>query len=377
MSQVGSLATNYLFRKASSLNIPLGATFELSPVCNLSCKMCYVRMTRNDVEKLGGERTAEEWLDIARQCKEAGSLYLLLTGGEPFFYKDFKYLFEELTKMGFIISINSNGILIDDEMIEWLKENPPSKINITMYGASNETYKRLCNSSNGYDKVTYAIRKLKEAGITVIINLSLTPYNIEDYDKIREFAEEVDALLRPAAYMFPPIRRDKNSIGKNERFTPQDAAIHTIKAEIDKNGIDAFCKNASMIDNELKMGIEDIEKGIYKDGKVMPCRAGSSSFWINWQGKMTACGMMDEPIATYPFEEGFEISWEKIVEKIKSTKVLKECCNCKYMKVCKPCVAMCVAETGDMNKKPKYICEMNKVIVENSKKICEKNTPNM
>lgn len=369
MSQEGSIITDYLFAKASNLNIPLGATFELSPVCNLNCKMCYVRMTINEVDKLGGEKTADEWLDMARQCKEAGSLYLLLTGGEPFFYKDFKYLFTELSKMGFIISINSNGTLLDDEMIDWLIENPPSKINITMYGASNETYKRLCNSPNGYDKVTYAIRRLKKGGITVVINVSLTPYNVQDYDKISEFAKEVDAILRPASYMFPPIRRDKDSVGKNERFTPKEAGLYDIKTEIDKRGIEQFCENAKKIDNEMQKACENIEKGIYKDGKTIPCRAGRSTFWINWQGKMTACGIMEEPIVTYPFEDGFDVAWKKIVEKVKETKVLKECCNCKYIGICKPCVAMCVAETGDMNGKPEYICEMNKIIVEESKNI--------
>ena len=82
--------SNYLFSKASHMNIPLGATFELSPICNLNCNMCYVRMSKKQVDELGGLKTADEWLDMARQCKEAGSLYLLLTGGEPFFYKDFK-----------------------------------------------------------------------------------------------------------------------------------------------------------------------------------------------------------------------------------------------------------------------------------------------
>lgn len=366
--------TDYLFSKASHMSIPLGATFELSPICNLNCKMCYVRMNKKQVDELGGLKTADEWLDMARQCKEAGSLYLLLTGGEPFFYKDFKYLFTELKKMGFIISINSNGTLLDDDMIDWLIKNPPNKINITMYGASNETYKRLCNSSDGYDKVIYAIRRLKKAGITIVINVSLTPDNIEDYEKILKFSREVDVSLRPTSYMFPPIRRDKDSIGHNSRFSPQQAGINTVKTEIDKKGLDKFCENAKLIQDGIEDACKEIESGIYKDGKPVSCRAGNSIFWINWEGKMTACGMMSEPIVTYPFEEGFKKSWDKVTKKVKEIKVLKECYNCKYNKICRPCLAMCVAETGDMNKKPEYICEMQKTMIKESMKICEQNT---
>ena len=89
---------------------------------------------------------------------------------------------------------------------------------------------------------------------------------------------------------------------------------------------------------------------------------------------MTACGMMSEPIVTYPFEEGFKKSWDKVTKKVKEIKVLKECYNCKYNKICRPCLAMCVAETGDMNKKPEYICEMQKTMIKESMKICEQNT---
>ena len=100
---------DYLFRKASQNRIPLGGTFELSPVCNFSCRMCYVRKTRKELDKEGKkERTAEEWIELGRKCRDAGMLYLLLTGGEPFLYPDFNYLYEILQDMGLVLSINTN-----------------------------------------------------------------------------------------------------------------------------------------------------------------------------------------------------------------------------------------------------------------------------
>lgn len=94
-------------------------------------------------------KTPDFWLELARQAKEQGMLYLLLTGGEPFLYPDFWMLYEELVKMGFVISINSNGSLIDEKIIEKLKKYPPARINITLYGASDETYERLCGIKKG------------------------------------------------------------------------------------------------------------------------------------------------------------------------------------------------------------------------------------
>ena len=113
--------TEYLHRKATRNGIPLSGTFELTPVCNMNCRMCYVRMSKQQQEAIRPLRTAEEWLRLGEEAKKRGLLYLLLTGGEPFSRPDFREILSGLHKMGFIISINSNGTLIDETVVEWLR----------------------------------------------------------------------------------------------------------------------------------------------------------------------------------------------------------------------------------------------------------------
>lgn len=134
--------TQYLFDRASRTLTPLSGTFELSPVCNLACKMCYVRKTPAEVAASPRPPVGLiQWLSIAEQARDAGMLYLLLTGGEPFLWQDFWPLYERLSTMGFLISINSNGTLLDEARVARLAEHPPTRINITLYGAGNETTK--------------------------------------------------------------------------------------------------------------------------------------------------------------------------------------------------------------------------------------------
>ena len=78
---VEPMLTEYLHTKASRLGIPLNGTFELTPLCNMNCRMCYVRMDREQQESIAPLRTAEEWLELGRTAKERGMTYLLLTGG--------------------------------------------------------------------------------------------------------------------------------------------------------------------------------------------------------------------------------------------------------------------------------------------------------
>ena len=108
--------------------------------------------------------------------------------------KNFKELYIELHKMGFCISINSNGTMIDEEVIEWLKKYPPMRINMTLYGASDETYERLCNNPKGFTQVTKALSLLKENNIQVKLNCSVTPYNKDDLRKMMKFAQDKNML---------------------------------------------------------------------------------------------------------------------------------------------------------------------------------------
>ena len=152
--------TQYLFDRASRTLTPLSGTFELSPVCNLACKMCYVRKTPAEVAASPRPPVGLiQWLSIAEQARDAGMLYLLLTGGEPFLWQDFWPLYERLSTMGFLISINSNGTLLDEARVARLAEHPPTRINITLYGAGNETYEALCGRSGMFDRVDRAVRR--------------------------------------------------------------------------------------------------------------------------------------------------------------------------------------------------------------------------
>ncbi|WP_122638485.1 radical SAM protein [Romboutsia sp. Marseille-P6047] len=361
---------NRLFYKASRERTPLNGTFELTPLCNLDCKMCYIKMTKSEMDNVGNLRSNNEWLEIAKQAKEEGLLYLLLTGGEVFSIPNFKDLYLELKNIGFIISINSNGTLINDSTIEWLSKSPPSRINITLYGASNETYEKLCGDSRGFDKVSKAIDMLLEIGVEIKLNCSLTPFNIHDLEEIHKFANEKKLVLQVSSYMYPPVRRDNDSIGSNlGRFTAKEAGINFVKNDILSLGVDDFKAKA----NRCKNGVEFFESryGCTNiNGNTMACRAGKSSFWISWDGKMQCCGMMNYP-ASYPFKNmNFKDAWKQIVKEVDSIRTSIKCLNCSKKFMCISCPAMAVTETGKLDGTPNYVCEMmNEVLKEMERKV--------
>lgn len=135
--------SRYLHEKGKKLGLPVSGTLELTPRCNFNCKMCYVHLTPEEQRQRGSERTLAQWLALAQELREAGTVFLLLTGGEPFLRPDFPALYRALHRMGFVLSINTNGYLLRGTLRELLLEAPPARVNISLYGTDNETYQRF------------------------------------------------------------------------------------------------------------------------------------------------------------------------------------------------------------------------------------------
>ena len=326
----------------------------------MACRMCYVRMDKKQQESIAPLHSCKEWLDLAEQAYKSGTLFILLTGGEPFMHPEFREILAGLQKQGFIVSVNTNGTMIDEQVIEWLKLTPPSRVNITLYGASDETYANLCGKPDGFTRVSKAIHLLKGAGIAVKINISLTPYNAGDLEGIFAFCREQGLIIQATSYMFPPLRRDNTCIGQNDRFTPEEAAYYSAKIESLLNGEQAFLQRAeegrfASIDAALE---EDCARDCDGEGEGMRCRAGKCTGWVTWDGKLLACGMIPDEHAPNVFKIGYMDAWKIVTEKADAIRLPAACRDCSLKDTCKACAAMAYTESGDYQTIPEYRCRM-------------------
>lgn len=353
----------YFYQKAAKNRIPISGTFELTPRCNMNCRMCYIRMTEAELRARGREFTAQEWIAMGRTCAERGMLFLLLTGGEPFLRKDFREIYTGLKELGLLISINTNATLIDEETVHWLAQDPPTKINVTLYGGGNETYRRLCGHPTGFDAATRAIDMMKEAGIFMDINTSFTRYNIADMEAMTAFGKSRGIRVNAATYMFPPVRNAREgAVDEEVRFTPEEAGVARARSEI-----------LTMEPEELERRLCGLHAGQCAESRTddcerttdekMGCMAGRASFWITWDGRMIPCGMLNQPVAR-PFEQGFDPAWQHITEQTDQLFMPPECGACDKRFACTVCGALCVAESGGIShKKPEYLCRQTEVFL--------------
>lgn len=357
--------SKHLHARGAVRGVPVSGTFELTSRCNFQCKMCYVHLTDQQQKSKGQELSKEEWIQIGREAKEAGVVFLLLTGGEPFLRPDFFEIYKELKKMGFLITINTNGSLIRGRLFEELRKDPPARINISLYGGCAETYQNLCGVP-AFEQVVENIEHLQKAGVSVRLNVSLTPYNCGDTESIFTIAKEKNIHMRYSAYMSPPVRVDENKYGtKENRFSPEKAAEYTIKMEKLKYTEEEFQRKAENFLHGVRT--EDEAECEGEAGSKMMCRAGRTSFWITWDGRMLPCGMFSNE-GIYVKEEGFCNAWEKTKKYTSNIRLPKECIGCDKKNVCSVCAAMCQSETGEFYKRPDYVCRMTEALCKDYRK---------
>ena len=345
------LWATYIQQKGAALGLPLAGNFELTPRCNFSCKMCYVheQVAKNE------ELSAAEWIALGKQARDRGMLFLLLTGGEPLIRDDFQEIYHELKRLGLMVSINTNASLIDDHMVDFFRKDPPTRLNITLYGGSDDTYERLCGVRM-YSTVANNIRKLEHEGIPIKINVSVTPYNAEDLESIFAFAGEENLRIKATSYMYPPVRINKGEYGSAPaRFTAEQAAEYMVRCRENDLTREQLCLLAKQI------GMEGGRRRTGAEASKMQCRAGKTAFWVKWNGHMVPCGMF--PHRGYSIREmGFDAAWKMVREYADGIRLPYSCAVCPSRENCSVCAAACFAETGKFDECPEYVCRITKTM---------------
>ena len=349
----------HLNARGIQLGLPVNGNFELTARCNFNCKMCYVHLPES-AGQIFRELTADQWLSLASDAKDRGMIFTLLTGGEPMIRQDFAYIYEELVKMGLLVSVNTNLSLYNEDLRALFKKYPPSRVNVSLYGGCEGTYRQLCGNAS-YEKVVGHLRSMREDGFQVRLNVSFTPYNVGDMEEIHRLSMALGLQAKAAAYMYPPVRVGGESGHNEARFEPGEAGAVMARWNALRDTKERLIQRAERIlANRAK------PQTAAEPERVM-CRAGRSSFWMTWDGRMMPCGTMNAE-ASYPLSDGFAKAWEETRQRTADIRLPADCAVCPERLNCHVCAAICQCESGSFDGKPDYLCEMTRVLCEETLK---------
>lgn len=341
----------HLDRKARSRGIPLNGQFELTPLCNLDCRMCYTHLTK---EQMRGRPLlpVDQWKRLTDEAYAAGMVRVNLTGGECLTYPGFEELYLHLHSLGCEIRVLTNGTLIDDRWIRFFRDHPPILIQVSLYGGDEDTYERV-TGRRMFSAVSASIRRLIEADFPVALAVTPSRYMRGGLAGTVRAAFFFGVPVGIAPALFDP-KEETGRSGQDDELT-LDEYVEVLRLRNELEGK----PNASIDPGQLPPpGGPHHECSVFG----LNCGGGLSCFDIDWDGTMHICNTY-RSVVSYPLEEGFLPAWEKLHSVAAAWPRVPECAECPYEQVCTNCEVR-KASFGGPGKQPLELCERTRYLVQ-------------
>lgn len=327
---------------------PVEVSIEVTRRCPLDCLHCYNNLPMSDSAARTGELTFEEHCRLLDELVEAGCLWILYTGGEVLARPDFLNIYTEAKKRGFLVTIFTNGTLITPRVADHLAEWRPFAIEITLYGATRETYEALTQVPGSYDRCMRGIRLLLDRGLPLKLKTVPTTLNQHEVYDMKRMAEEEFGV----EFKFDPLvnpRIDCSQSPLAVRLSPEEAVALEF---FDPRRESEYRRLA-----EADLGRESKTK--FSAGPVYTCGGGHRGCAVDPLGKMTICVLSHRE--GYNWREGsFREGWDGPLQEIRRRERKKTtiCMNCKIQSLCSMCAANGELESGDAETPVEFLCQV-------------------
>ena len=186
-----------LQQAAFERTVPLNVTIELTLDCNIRCVHCYNfdrDVPRRAVDACGGDRADRlplaQLLPLLDDIREAGCLFLGLTGGEIFSYP---YLFDVLDRareLHFAVQLLTNGTLLRPGVAARLASyGNILGLSVSLYGATAAVHDGITQVYGSFRRTWEGIERVRAAGLTVRLKFVVMRQNAHELAAMRKRAE--------------------------------------------------------------------------------------------------------------------------------------------------------------------------------------------
>jgi radical SAM protein with 4Fe4S-binding SPASM domain len=336
-----------LHQRQSGQRAPMQVSIEVTRRCPLECQHCYNNLPMGDQDARSREMTTEEHFKMLDELVEMGCFWLLYTGGEIFARKDFLEIYTYAKKKGFLITLFTNGTLINERIADYLVEWPPFAIEITLYGRTRETYEALTMIPGSYDRCLRGIRLLKERGLPLKLKTIATSINKHEIVAMRQFAEEeLGVEFKMDGQVNPRIDCSQSPLAV--RLMPEEVVALDMHAP---KGLSEY-RRLALHELEHPPSLAQISTTYF-------CGGGVNSFAVNAYGEIGICVISQQE--TFGIREvGVQAVWEKSLLELRNRKRTRntKCTQCRIQSLCSMCPANGELENGDRESPVDFLCHV-------------------
>jgi radical SAM protein with 4Fe4S-binding SPASM domain len=315
----------------------------MSHRCQLRCVHCYLGEERYIPPVPAGELPTAFWLDVVDQITAAGCLNLLMSGGEVFLRRDFAEVYEYAVRQGLLVTVFTNGNMIDDRAVALFTAWQPLLVEVSLYGATAEVYDRVTKVPGSYARCMRGIDQLLAGGVHVGLKTVILRDNHFEVARMREMAQERGVEFRVDPAIAATFSGDLSPL--EQRISAREAVAIEMQDE-------------TMLDKAAELW--ESKRGLKSEERLFQCLAGVTSFHVDPRGTLLPCLMVQDGRNGYDLKAGnFSEGW-KTLAAFHEQGITEGygCHDCDNRFLCGSCPAQSALETGSAHKKSDYYCEL-------------------
>ncbi|MCW5202077.1 MAG: radical SAM protein [Candidatus Electrothrix communis] len=344
------------FAKAATSRIPLSASFELTHRCSFRCVHCYLGDQKSIRRHQHRELKKEKVFRLLDEMVEAGTLFLLLTGGDPMLRSDFVEIYKYAVRSGLLVTVFCNGSLVTDEIVRVFVEYPPRVVEITVYGAKPETFDAVTQQLGSFSVCVAGIERLRRARVRLRLKTMVLTVNVDEFPAIRQLALDMGLQFRHDCSLHAAIAHEDNN-GRSNIGTAESSLTDPLRYRLAPEQAAAVDLSIEKFTHELAEGVKKVCPKESTE-QLYSCGAGKSSYHIDPYGMLQPCLTVQSHSFDVNKKGVFQAGWEGLLRDFISCTASASfpCNNCRNRVLCTSCPAVFAAVSGDPELVDPFYC---------------------
>lgn len=303
--------------------------------CNLKCDHCYIDANNNENKT---ELNTVEGKQLIDQLAELGRSILVLSGGEPLLRKDIFELAAYGVKKGLIMTMGTNGTLIDDEVAREIFDCGIRKVAISVDSSTPTVHDEFRGVKGAWNKAVEGVKSCIRNGVDVQFNVTMTRKNYGDLEAILRMAN-IYGVKSVHLFFLVPTGRGKNVLDISPQMY-EDTLRQVLTAPRDLVEVKPTCAPQYMrLAKEMNLNMGRWSRG---------CIAGISYCRILPDGSVTPCPYLPVQVGNVRRTDFKEI-WanSQVLNELRDFDNLKGKCGiCEHRGICGGCRARAYGVTS-------------------------------
>ena len=248
---------------------PVLATFQVNLRCNSACGYCDLPLNVGRYEM-----TREEIQRVFSCLYRDGVRFVLVQGGEPLLRRDLPEILEDLSGIGFHLTLITNGTKVTVQLVDRLSRFPLA-ISVSLDTLNREQYRQI-RGADQLEQVLEGIEFLKDFPHPKFLTCIVSEVNRAEAPAVVRFAREQGFLPVVGAYHW-----NVGTYGRPDELLMYDRSS-------------AAAVFSGLLDDELippgylRKFVEDNVSWL-RGQKLEPCDAGRYSVAIDASGNVSPC----------------------------------------------------------------------------------------